>query len=520
MGTSLSVPNLFHLTGSAVLARSDGSISPSHSSPSSQPPRLEHYALPMSESLRVRRLVPAKGGRRHRRATFETGFSITELQGRSHMVGAQTTDLVEVAFQSFTHKPLAHHDSRISLMQGLSGPSSSKQQSDTSSSERDVKSQNAHAQEEWKVMAGEAVAWLGRMPQEEHPAAMAEMKEWVQLHGYSWDLWQRYCQALRQNLGLSGKPRLASDAHFNVVPPSMSSYNAQSRSRQNISKAQVQAMSEYPSQLTRLDPGYLSQLTSAMGEHHSQFFTSAKVRDTTMSQQASPGSLESIQGRPQTEEEWLKLVSGALGWLEHQAPEDRESALCKIHEWVTNSGINWDTWWDYCKSVQQARNRAAAQKFQKCGIGRHQPLETHYTPSRDQVAVELPTAASSCCSPGDSPTVKRSRRHCISVDQNTRLKAEAEMHENGESLKEDDDKERRRKRVAEEKAKEKKERQMAAAWEAPSHEKLFSECQKEWKQASRSYSDKLFHPPTVLIYPKIKLSTPHGQKNTLPVEDE
>jgi len=316
-----------------------------------------------------------------------------------------------------------------------------------------------------KALAKESILWLDDLPKQERISGMAEMKQWVKSSGLNWDLWWQYCQRARQEapkrqaspqagptfLGHgSFKPRVLNPApQFNPVPAQMKAYHDQMRSRPNVSKAQAQAI--------------MNQHETAPRPHAEQ--------------------------RPSTDEEWHQLAVEALDWLGQKTKDERPAAMSQMRSWVVSTGLNWDSWWGYCRRIQEAKKKAA--------------LERQMTNEADKMfdnsqpdSPASPTEGLPPLVPPDTPVAEpispvnqelheigNFRRGAVAVDAEALAQAEKEAIAEEKAMK--------RKRLEERKARDDAMRAQYEEWEATSAERLNKEYCERWKQANRSYTHEL-----------------------------
>lgn len=362
--TSLSLPSLFRATGSSIL-NGNGNAGMEEDYFRSQM-QVSTPLSPKSQTLAVRRLVPTgapPGARMH---------SMGTTQNKEFIAGLQST-----GSRSFVERPLAMSDSLV--WRGLRGPfiespsSSSPQRGKTPRFfvERGIHFDSpVHEQvpHNWKALAKESVEWLDGMPKESKGAAIAEIRQWVHSIGLHWDVWILYCNSIRPN-AMDGSPkqmsakaiitmsgpsflgRLAASPHLNSVSEPASPYSAQMRPR--IAQAQVQAMNEYPDIRPSIEwVGTNDPYTKPAQSMRSQASTPATSQVTGSS--TVPAAVPH-----QSNDKWLPMVNDALRWLQQKTSEEQPAALLQMREWVQHTGMHWDSWWQYCQSVQKSNNRAA-----------------------------------------------------------------------------------------------------------------------------------------------------------------
>jgi hypothetical protein len=304
---------------------------------------------------------------------------------------------------------------------------------------------------DWKGLARESLIWLDELPQAERSAAGMDLKEWVESAGLNWDLWWQYCRQQMHPtpcdgdglpkrpgdgspkrqvptaggpvfLGHSkGVPRELAQPEFKIVPPALQAYNAQLRERARGLFEGIRGTSSLP-----------------------------KAGKPAA---AAPRLME----RPIAEDQWLSMAIDALIWLSGKAKEERPMAMAEMRQWVIESGLDWDQWWAYCRSVRGARKKHRMSQM------------------------NLPKGQTK---PEEDSLREFSHRRAVTLDHSEmdRRKVEAEHKERA----------LRRQKTLERKAKEEARLAQHAQWEQESNQKLAEEYREAWKKSSREYSSTLF----------------------------
>jgi len=380
-------------------------------------------------TLSDRRLVPLSQNSPTGRKAGQQGHSIAELGSRSYV------------------QPLGKSPSADSFLHCRSISSPSRKQAEPmsrSSPEMDL-----------KVTAKESILWLDELPKQERGPALAEMKQWVKSQGLDWELWWQYCQRARKEAAEGSPKRQAmkvasgptflghpsgkasTQSMFNPVPAQMKSYNNQMKMRPNISRAQVQA---------------------------------------GMTKQAIPAP--QTESRPATSEGWQQVATEAMFWLQQKNNAERPAAMNEMRQWVIQSGLNWDNWWGYCRSLQDGKKTVDRRGITAPAGWSHEVSEDGSAPAVIATAIDEETPASDC-----SP-LQNNRRGAFFVDAETIGEVRKEYEET--------EKDKRRKIKAEKKAREAAFQAAAEEWAA--EEKIRKEIDDNWRSAIRQYSDEILQP--------------------------
>jgi len=312
-----------------------------------------------------------------------------------------------------------------------------------------------------KTKARDSILWLDKLPQQERGAAMAEMKKWVKSSGLDWDLWWQYCQRARKDAAevspkhqtmrrtgpiSFGRPSgmASTQSMFNPVPAQMSAYNGHMKSRPTVAMRQTM-----------------------------------QVQATTR-KQVMPALRTDSQ--PTSSEGWHQFASEAMLWLQQKSNAERPVAMNEMRQWVTQSGLNWDSWWGYCSRLQDAKKKEV--------------LEREVTPAPAGWSQDVYEDASA---PGDTAMANGEETPASPTDDNraTGFFAHRKGVTQVQREKAEHDREKRKKIKAEKEAREEAFRAKAEEWAA--EEKIQNEVDDHWRSAIRQYSQTVIGPAKKVI---------------------